>query len=241
MKQTLEKNSNHASFLRFGDKKNVGDSLIRWNYSPFFHLCTMYIVTGILFGLTTLLFIGPVLFYLISSTISGGKKAGVAVALGILAGDIICAAAAIWGGQQLFNAPSFQWWVAFLGGMLLLVFGGKYLFFSKNETGVKTVKKLNSWWLYFINGFAINFFNPFVFAVWFGFATYNRSVYTESETIVSMSITLFVVFASDVFKAYFSEILGKYIKSDRLIKLYRIFGLLMLIFAIRLLFYALYL
>lgn len=200
----------------------------------------MYIVTGLLFGLTTILFIGPVLFYMISSSISGGKRAGIAVASGILAGDIICVLAAIWGGQQLFNTPSFQWWIAFLGGLLLLIFGVKYLFFSKKEDTFMSVKKLNSWWLYFFNGFAINFFNPFVFVVWFSFATYNRSIFTEIETIISLSITLFVVFATDVLKSHFSEILGKYMKSERLVKLYRIFGLLMLVFALRLLFYAIY-
>jgi len=230
------------AFVSFLDKEKIHITINK-NHpfnSRFSHLCIVYIITGILLGLTTLLFIGPVLFYLISSSISGGKRAGIAVAAGILAGDIICVLAAVWGGQQLFNAPSFQWWVAFLGGLLLLIFGAKYLFFSKIEDTVLSVKKLNSWWLYFFNGFAINFFNPFVFAVWFGFATYNRSIYSEFETIVSLSITLFVVFASDVLKSHFAEILGKYMKSERLVKLYRIFGLLMLVFSLRMLFYALY-
>lgn len=201
----------------------------------------MYILTGILLGLATLVFIGPVLFYTISSSISSGFRAGIAIALGILAGDIICVLAAIWGGQQLFNAPSFQWWVALLGGLLLLIFGVKYLFFSKKEDVFTPVKKLDSWWLYFLNGFAINFFNPFVFAVWFGFAAYNRTMYSEYETTISLSITLFVVFATDVLKSYFSKRLGSHIKSERLVIVYRFFGLVMLVFSIRMLVFAFYL
>ncbi len=174
----------------------------------------------------------------IKSTISSGKAAGVAVALGILVGDAICVSAAIWGGQSLFEQPEFQWWIALLGGVLVLLFGVKYLFFPSTDTNVKSRKQGNSWWVFFLNGFIINFFNPFVFAVWFGFAAYNRTMYSETETTISLLITLITIFATDVLKAFFSERLGQLISGRRLLRMYRVFGFVMIVFAVRLLFYA---
>ena len=55
----------------------------------------MAILTGILLGLGTMLFVGPVFFYLLKSTLESGFKAGIAVALGIILGDVICAGIAL--------------------------------------------------------------------------------------------------------------------------------------------------
>ncbi len=57
----------------------------------------MPIVTGVLLGLSTLLFVGPVFFYLLKSSMENGVKSGVAVAVGIILGDIICVLLAIYG------------------------------------------------------------------------------------------------------------------------------------------------
>ena len=89
----------------------------------------MSIITGFLFGLSTLLFVGPVLFYLLKSTIESGFKAGVAVSLGILLGDAIYVALALFGTESLINQLEYQKnkKIISLLEVILLTIGLKYV------------------------------------------------------------------------------------------------------------------
>ena len=88
----------------------------------------MAIITGFLLGLGTMLFVGPVFFYLLKSTLESGFKAGVAVALGIILGDVICAAIALSWSHLFLNNSGFDFWASIIGGSLLLIIGLKYTF-----------------------------------------------------------------------------------------------------------------
>ena len=61
----------------------------------------MSILTGLFLGLTTLLFIGPVFFYLLKTSIEYGVKPGVSVAFGIIIGILIGSISIPLGGLQL--------------------------------------------------------------------------------------------------------------------------------------------
>ena len=197
----------------------------------------MAILTGILLGLSTLLFIGPVLFYLLKSSMESGTKAGVAVALGIIVGDIICVILALFGAKELFNQAEFKFWLAILGGAILFSIGLKYVLKPDINTNVKGRIKNKSMGIYFVNGFLINFVNPFVFAVWLGFTTYNQSLYTEKETIISLIVTLAVIFGTDLLKALYADKIQLLIKPEKLTKVFRVFGVIMILFSLRLLLY----
>lgn len=194
----------------------------------------MALITGIFLGLTTLLFIGPVFFYLLKSSIESGFKAGLAVATGIIVGDIICVLLAVYGFNEFFELPENQKWFAAIGGVLLLLFGLKYLF--KPNVEEKEIKnKTKNILVYGINGFLVNFINPFVFAVWFGFYTLNKSKFEEENTVIfSLIITLIVIFTTDILKAYFAQKLFPFLNKKRLKMIYKIVGVIMILFAIRL-------
>lgn len=194
----------------------------------------MAILTGILLGLSTLAFIGPVLFYLLKSALESGFKAGAAVAVGIILGDIICVILAYYGAERFFNNPDNLKWIALGGGLILLAIGLKYFLkpaLSTETEGKYKDKKVS---VYFINGFLINFVNPFVFAVWFGFVSYNQSQFTPTETISSLIATLITIFSTDLLKAYFSNRLITLIKPEKLKIIFKFFGIMMIAFAIRL-------
>lgn len=195
----------------------------------------MAILTGILLGLSTLLFIGPVLFYLLKSVIESGFKAGLSVAFGIIVGDIICVILALYGAKSFFDNPSFVFWAAISGGAILLIIGLKYVINPNVDTNVNEKIKRKSYGVYFINGFLINFVNPFVFAVWLGFVTYNQSIYDSTSTLISLVVTLIVIFSTDVLKTLFANKLTALIKPVVLKKIFRVFGVIMILFAIRLL------
>lgn len=195
----------------------------------------MAILSGIFLGLSTLIFIGPVLFYLLKSSFESGLKAGLAVALGIIIGDIICVILAIYGAQGFFENPTNQVWIALIGGILLLFIGIKYVVKPKLSTAVDvkySTKKIGS---YFINGFLINFVNPFVFLVWFGYTTYLRSMYqNEFQVVLALIFALAVIFSTDILKAFFAQRLMNLIKPSKLKLIFRIFGIIMMVFGIRL-------
>lgn len=200
----------------------------------------MHILTGILLGLSTLLFIGPVLFYLLKSSIESGFKAGIAVAIGIIVGDVICVFLALFGAKYFFENETNQMWLALAGGILLSIIGLKYII--KPDLNIENGKKMSnkSLLLYFTNGFLINFVNPFVFAVWLGFVSYNQSKYGDNETIVSLIITLAVILSTDLLKAFYSQKILSLIRPERLRVIFKVFGVVMLLFAMRLLIYAIF-
>ncbi|MEN9000865.1 MAG: LysE family transporter, partial [Flavobacteriales bacterium] len=88
--------------------------------------------------------------------------------------------------------------------------------------------------VYGLNGFIINFINPFVFAVWFGFYTYNQSMYEDNSVLFSLVVTLLVIFVTDILKAFFAQKLSPFLNKKRLKIIFKFFGLIMIGFAIRL-------
>lgn len=195
----------------------------------------MALFTGLLLGLGTLLFIGPVFFYLIKSTLESGFKAGIFVALGIILGDILCLLIALYGSSEFMAQPTFVLWASIIGGTLLLFMGLKYILKPNLDTTVKGRLQRSSLLVYGINGFLINFVNPFVFAVWFGFVSYTKALYDNGTALFSLVITLSVIFSTDVLKALFAERISHLIEPQKLKNIFRVFGFLMICFSIRLL------
>ena len=193
----------------------------------------MALFTGLLLGLGTLLFIGPVFFYLIKSTLESGFKAGIFVAFGIILGDILCLLIALYGSSEFMAQPTFVLWASIIGGTLLLFMGLKYVLKPNLDTTVKGRLQRSSLLVYGINGFLINFVNPFVFAVWFGFVSYTKALYDNGTAVFSMVITLSVIFSTDVLKALFAERISWLIEPQKLKNIFRVFGALMICFSIR--------
>ena len=194
----------------------------------------MAILIGILLGLSTLLFIGPVFFYLLKSTLEYNIKAGIAVAIGIIVGDIICVILALKGVGSFFEIQENKQWLALVGGLLLLIIGLKYIFNPKIKNKSKSFKS-KSLLKYGINGFLINFVNPFVFAVWIGFLSINQSKLDDkSSIVVSLVFTLITIFITDCLKAVYASKLKRFISSKKLQITFKIFGVIMVLFSIRL-------
>lgn len=195
----------------------------------------MEIATGILLGLSTLIFIGPVFFYLLKSSVEGGMKAGFAVALGIIIGDVIYVVLALKGLGIFLQDEENSKLMALAGGLLLVGMGIKYLFFSKKKSQITETLNSVSLVKYGLNGFLINFVNPFVIGVWVLFLAIGQSKFdSEKSVIMVMVAALTVIFLTDLLKALFADKLKKFVDSQRLKVVYKVFGTLMLLFGIRL-------
>lgn len=195
----------------------------------------MEIATGILLGLSTLIFIGPVFFYLLKSSVEGGMKAGFAVALGIIIGDVIYVVLALKGLGIFLQDEENSKLMALAGGLLLVGMGIKYLFFSKKKSQITETLNSVSLVKYGLNGFLINFVNPFVIGVWVLFLAIGQSKFDDEKSVVMVMVAaLTVIFLTDLLKALFADKLKKFVDSQRLKVVYKVFGTLMLLFGIRL-------
>ena len=126
-------------------------------------------------------------------------------------------------------------WMAIAGGIVLVLLGLKYIL--KPTQRVKTEGKFlaGSYGKFAINGFLLNFVNPFVLMVWIGFLAINESRFQdESSVVLSLGVTLAVIFVTDCLKAVFANKLKPFITNERLKLVYKIFGIIMILFGIRL-------
>ena len=196
----------------------------------------MELITGILLGLSTLLFIGPVFFYLIKTTLEEGLWAGVSVAVGIILGDIIYVFLVFEGFSSFLDNDQYNKWFALFGGILLLFLGLKYILTQTVRARFMKSFSANSLGIYALKGFLLNFVNPFVLAVWIGFYSINQTKFEDKSSILlSLIVTLIVIFTTDCLKVVFANNLKPYLKRNKLQMLYKLFGIIMILFGIRLL------
>lgn len=196
---------------------------------------------GFLIGLSFVIFIGPVFFYLLKSTLENGFWSGLAVALGIVIGDLICIIICSLGAIPFFNNPNNQFWLGIIGCSILLGLGTKFIIKPEAKTERKLKKKINTGANLagqFIQGFLINFVNPFVFVVWIGIIGYARAEYTNANDVVIFLATALVgIFATDVTKVYFAQKIKRFLTPLFIKRLFRIFGVILIVFGFRIIFY----
>ncbi len=195
----------------------------------------MPLLAGLLVGLGTLLFIGPVLFYLVQVSSKGGFCKGFLAALGVIVGDIIYVLTLLLGLDDIIFTPRFLFYFSFVGGSILISFGVNYLFQIKSKKLVHKKEVSNSG--VFVKAFLINFVNPFVLAVWIAFMSYARAAYKGDEWLVLLGILL-SIFSTDLIKAFYSSKLKSIFESDKMRLFYVISGVLFIAFGIRLLIYS---
>lgn len=198
----------------------------------------MFILEGILLGFASILLIGPVVFILINASIYQGKKAGIAVALGILIGDIIYTIACYNGLNYIIENPIFTKYVSYIGFAILFGIGFLYTFKKHTIVTVDSFKPKEQVFLNFMKGFSINFFNPFVLSVWLFVANYAKTKHTNVSIVFLISV-LTGIFLIDLAKVFLSKYLKSFIGTKKLLIFYKVSGIIMLLFAIRILLFIL--
>ncbi len=199
---------------------------------------------GFLLGLGFIVFLGPVFFYLLKNTLEKGFWVGLFIALGIVIGDFICIVICALGAIPFFNNPNNQFWIGILGSFILLGLGIKFII--KPETKTKNTlddlpKKISkaSYVSYFAQGFLINFINPFVFVIWIGVIGYAETEYgtNKNELFLFLGAALLGIFFTDLTKVYFAQKIKKFLTQKFLKRLSQVFGIVLIVFGLRVLFY----
>jgi len=155
---------------------------------------------------------GPAFFALINIGIKSGYKQGSMLALGVVLSDLcVCLGICLlvyFGSENLLQSEKAQHISGFIGGGILIVFGGAY-FFKKNEKTEATIviEKIPSRFSLIAKGFLLNLFNPSVWFLWLAnVAAISKTVeFSLPKMIVFFLITLGAVLGIELGKVYLAE------------------------------------
>lgn len=191
----------------------------------------MALLKGILVGLGTVVFIGPVFFTLLKNSIQRGVLSGLLTAFGILVSDIAVAALCYYLAADFIGEYVDHPYTKFIGASILLSFGISFYIRPIQVLGdTETVDTRHSNLKSFLQGFLVNFANPTVFVIWIGFVAIGESLYTSASDLNLYIVgILFGIFITDASKAVGAAYLARYIHSSRLALVYKLIGLILCI------------
>jgi threonine/homoserine/homoserine lactone efflux protein len=194
----------------------------------------MAFLKGYLVGLAMVIFVGPVFFTLLKSTLQYGRLAGLLVALGIFVSDVVAVFIVYFGAHILLKDINYQFYVGIIGSVLLIILGVKYLF--RPDTSFFEMLQIPSSHplSFFTKGFLINFINPFVLAVWLGVVTYGSEKYGFTRSlVVFLTAALLAIFTTDTAKVFLAHRIKTLLKPLYLKRLYQAIGVCLIGFGIR--------
>lgn len=196
------------------------------------------IISGIGLGFVLSFLTGPVFFALIKTSIEKGFYAGVSLAGGVLVSDIFYVSLSLYGSSFLALENKYRLQIGIAGSIILFTIGLYYLFKKvKVNYEQSTSRRHNTG--YFLKGFLMCIFNPAILLYWLSVTSGVISISGEiksSEILPFFGSILITQFSLDVLKAHYANKLRYRIKEKQIALLNRIAGILILIFALRLIY-----
>lgn len=196
------------------------------------------IISGIGLGFVLSFLTGPVFFALIKTSIEKGFYAGVSLAGGVLVSDIFYVSLSLYGSSLLALENKYRLQIGIAGSIILFTIGLYYLFKKvKVNYEQSTSRRHNTG--YFLKGFLMCIFNPAILLYWLSVTSGVISISGEiksSEILPFFGSILITQFSLDVLKAHYANKLRYRIKEKQIALLNRIAGILILIFALRLIY-----
>ena len=210
---------------------------------PFYKIILMEIIlNGIFSGIVLAFLIGPVFFTILQTSIERGFSSGVFVAIGVSLSDALYIFISYFGLVQFMEADNFRHYLAYGGGIVLLMFGLYYLLVKSrrlatfNPEHIQTRSRLRL----MSKGFIINGLSPMVLFFWIatvGVATTQLGYTSRNEVFLFFSSIVLTVFTTDVIKAKLADKL-RVVMTARFIRLLNIvLGIVLVFFAGRLIFF----
>jgi threonine/homoserine/homoserine lactone efflux protein len=200
------------------------------------------IVKGVFSGIVLSLLIGPVFFTILQTSIERGFVSGALVAIGVSASDSLYIFLTYLGLSKLMEHPSFKVYLAYAGGLILLLFGIYYLFIKSRKLHFDygQLKRRNPW-RYIAKGFIINGLSPMVFLFWVGtvsFASTELNYTTHAQAVLYFTSIVTTVLCTDRLKAKLADKLRLLITPRFIRTLNIVLGIVLVIFGGRMMFFA---
>lgn len=196
------------------------------------------IISGVGLGIVLSFLTGPVFFALIKTSIEKGFYAGMALAGGVVISDFIYMTITLFGTSLLSFESEYRLPIGVVGSVILLSIGLYYLLKKVEINYVEESSRIKHAG-YFFKGFFMCIFNPFILLYWVSVSSGVYSLYgelTSRQIIPFFGAILITLFGMDTMKAYFAYKLRYRIKQKSIQNLNRIAGVLIIIFAIKLIY-----
>ncbi len=201
------------------------------------------ILKGVVSGIILAFLIGPVFFTILQTSIERGFSSGALVAVGVSLSDAFYISVTYLGVYQLFDTGSFREYLAYFGGLVLLVFGSYYLFIKSKRLAYYDPNRiqLSNPWKLIGKGFVINGLSPMVLIFWLGtvgVATTKFGYSTPEKAVPYFAAIVSTVFLTDVIKAKLADKLRRLLTPQFIRRLNLVLGFVLLAFGLRLIYYA---
>ncbi len=192
------------------------------------------LLQGIFLGFVLSVFVGPVFFMLVQTSVSQGIKAALVLDAGIVSSDIFCIALSYLGLAQLLQRPAYSFTFGIAGGLVLVAFG-VYTALKKEKVHTEKIPpgltKAHGIKL-FIKGFIFNTSVPSVIFFWIATVSLSIAQFQNNRTLTVTYLTSVVLtyFAIDILKIYLASKAKKFFSGEREKTIKKLAGIALVIF-----------
>ncbi len=178
------------------------------------------LLKGVLLGFSLSFLVGPLLFALVQSSLEKGVRAGLSLAAGIWASDVLFVVAVLFFVERirgLTAGPLFAREAGLVGGLLLIGFGAANFLgkarppkFQTDSTGLTKRPNL---FAQFSKGFLVNSVNPFTVFFWLGITgtVVAPNGWGVRESLVFFGGMLGTLVATDTAKVFLCQKIGRWL------------------------------
>lgn len=193
------------------------------------------IFSAILMGLMlSLVFIGPIFFLLIETSLNKGPKHALSLDFGVILADIICILLAYFSSQDIVmiidKYPSF-----YRISALIILFYGVFMMVSKTKMHLPGEDRLinQNYWKTFINGFLLNILNIGVVLFWLVTVIFIRKNYSNTfDFILYIFIVILTYLFIDLIKIYLAKIFHSKLNERVANKIRKFVGTILIILSV---------
>lgn len=206
------------------------------------------LLQGFLLGLSLSFMVGPLLFAIVQAGIERGFRAGLAVAGGIWASDVLYVLAVLYGLEMLAAMtalPDFRFWAGLAGGALLVAFGVGNLWVKKTpsaksvpakdlDSSNNSPHKNTAYSTYFLQGFLLNTINPFTVFFWLGIAgaVLIPNGWNSGQILIFFGGMLVTLAVADTLKAYAAKSIRRFLTPRHTQQMRQGIGVLLIVFGV---------
>ncbi|MEP0367128.1 MAG: LysE family transporter [Cyclobacteriaceae bacterium] len=198
-------------------------------------------INGLLFGLIFVLSFGPGFFSLVQTSVQRGFVKAIFLAIGISLSDLVYVSLALMGVASFLQNDDVRLWLA-IGGAGVLIAYGIYSWYKKPRIYPETqaTSQIDKSYLkYTLKGFVLNGLNPFILVFWITIISLIavKHSYSLTQEVYFFLGVLTTIFTMDITKAFLANRLRAVITPKRILILNRSVGLILILFAVRIIFY----
>ena len=169
---------------------------------------------GIIMGLFLSVFIGPVFFLLIETSIKKGVKEAFIMDAGVLLSDLLWVLVLAWGMDKFLGFFLKSDYSMIFAGVIFILFGLGALISRKRKKSTLVISKKRG---LFLQGFVLNSINPSVAIFWLatiGFAM-NQFEQKQNEIVVFFVSIFITVILIDIVKFSMANKMGRLLNDKR--------------------------